>query len=271
MPSFAGTIQDRALPGGELHRCRVCDLRFRWPRLPDYDALYDNGKVETWSSGPLRHDQRLVRQALKASAGLVNVLDFGCYTGGFLAQLDSRFKRFGVEVSKAAAAVARERSGATVMNRLDEFPPGLLFDVIVAMDVVEHVPSPRVMLEQWRARLRPDGRLLLTTGDGANLLWRLVGSRWWYCYFPEHISFISARWLRFHAPRLGYQVHRVETFNYAQDRTNGAPEWKAWLRYLLRPERHAAKRARHLAVHGSDMGVPGMGLTRDHLLVDLAR
>lgn len=270
VPVFAGKRLDHALPGGRLLRCRQCDLRFRWPLLPNYDELYNNGEAQAWSAGPLRHDQSLVHGALSALSVGNKLLDFGCYSGGFLCAAPARFERYGVEVSQAAAAVARERAGAQVVGHLDDFDPAIRFDVIVAMDVVEHVASPRRLLEQFRQRLSPGGKVLLTTGDGANLLWRIVRARWWYCYFPEHIAFISRRWLAVHAGRLGLGIERVETFDYLQSAAPGtAPGWRAWLRYLAMPARHARKRARHLAAHGTDMGVPGIGLTRDHLLIQL--
>lgn len=272
VPFFAGKVLAAPLPGGCLWRCRRCDLRFRWPTLPDYERLYDNAKVDSWTTGPLRVDQQLVLQRLHEPATASRVLDFGCYSGGFLARLSPRFEKFGVEVATAAAEVARERTGARVVARLEELDAKLLFDVIVMMDVVEHVPSPLRLLEQLLQRLAPGGRLLLTTGDGGNLLWRLVGGRWWYCYFPEHIAFISARWARYHAARLGCRIDAVERFNYLDgEERKAAASWSRWLRYLMRPAHHARKRGRFLDRHGQDMGVPGIGLTRDHLFVQVSR
>lgn len=272
VPYFAGKALAAPLPGGRLWRCLRCDLRFRWPLLPDYDSLYDNASVEAWQAGPLRVDQQLVHDRLQQSPGPCRLLDFGCYSGGFLARLPPRFEKFGVEVSRAAAAMARERTGAHVVAALEELPAGLRFDAIVTMDVIEHVPSPLRLLERLLQRLAPRGRLLVTTGDGGNPLWRLVGGRWWYCYFPEHIAFISERWLRHQAARLSFRIEAIETFNYLRGAEREvAASWSRWLRYLLRPAHHADKRARFLARHGQDMGVPGIGLTRDHLLVQIAR
>jgi len=135
------------------------------------------------------------------------------------------------------------------------------------------VPSPRALLAALLARLSPSGTLVITTGDGGNALWRAVGSRWWYCYYPEHIAFISARWLHFHAPALGARIEALHSFNYLDGEDAGArlQRWWGWFKYLLRPQHHARKRAEHLARHGADLGVPGLGLTRDHLLVQLTR
>lgn len=109
---FAARRLDAPLPAGELLHCPHCDLRLRWPRLPDYQALYDNATVEAWTVGALRKDQRLVRALVEALPARAKVLDFGCYSGDFLAGLPVHLAKYGVEVNAAAAAVARQRSGA---------------------------------------------------------------------------------------------------------------------------------------------------------------
>ena len=270
---FAGRALAQPLPGGELLRCPRCDLRLRWPRLPDYDALYDNTAVDAWAARALRRDQRLVQALVEAETGAASVLDFGCYTGGLLAQLPTHLAKYGVEVAQAAAAMAEATAGARVVSTLDAFPHDLRFDIVLAMDVIEHVPSPRALLEALLSRLEPGGSLVVTTGDGGNALWRAVGSRWWYCYYPEHIAFISARWLRFHARALGARVQGRHAFNYLEAEVAAArmKRWWGWLKYLSRPRHHARKRAEHLARHGSDLGVPGLGLSRDHLLLRLTK
>ena len=269
---FSGRPLGAPLPGGSLMHCQTCDLRFRWPQLPDYDRLYDNAAVDAWEIGPLRKDQRLVQAALATRPHARSLLDFGCYSGGFLAGVPPHFARYGVEVASAAAAVAARESGATVRPSLEQFPAELKFDVIVSMDVIEHVRSPRALLAAWLERLAPGGLLVITTGDGAHPLWRLVGARWWYCYYPEHIAFISTRWLHCHAAALGARIEGIESFNYLDDpAANAGDRWTAWLKYLLRPAHHARKRARVMREQGRDAGVPGMGLARDHLLVLLAK
>lgn len=269
---FAGRPTPQSLPGGALWRCSVCDLRFRWPLLSDYERLYDNDSVTAWTAGPLRKDQRLVQALIERQPSARSVLDFGCYSGEFLEQLPAQMDKYGIEVSSTAAELASRRAGASVVPALKLLPPDLRFDIIVAMDVIEHVASPRTLLQQLIERLAPNGSLVVTTGDGGNALWRLVGGRWWYCYFPEHIAFISRRWLAFHVPSLGARIHGVHKFNYEQDPERGiVTRWWRWLKYLMRPAYYARKRAQYLVRHDKDLGVPGQGLTRDHLLVHLRR
>jgi len=276
---FAGSRLQQPLPGGELLHCTRCDLRFRHPHLgtATYDRLYDNARADTWSAGPLRVDQRLVQALAQgtvhaptaAGHGAPRVLDFGCYAGDLLASLPAEFDKYGIEVNATAGARAATRAAARVERNLDHLAADLRFDLIVAMDVIEHVPSPRALLKQLVDRLTPGGRLVITTGDGANWLWRLLGARWWYCYFPEHIAFISRRWMHYHAAALGVSVRQVRTFNYLDpaERPRFVRGWKTLWRYVRKPAAHKLQQQRHAAQHGSDLGVPGIGLTRDHLLL----
>jgi SAM-dependent methyltransferase len=275
---FAGRTLPAPLRGGELMHCAACDLRFRHPRLApaDYDALYDNSQVDAWVAGPLRRDQQLVQaclvQALAGREAGARVLDFGCYTGALLAALPAGLQRHGVEVNAAAAAVAASRAGAEVRPRLEDFDTAAPFDAIVAIDVIEHMPSPRAWVERLLAHLAPGGVLIFTTGDGGNRLWRLLGGRWWYCFYPEHISFVSRRWLAFSAGPLGARVARCEAFNYLDETPRQRlRRWPAMMSYALFPARAERRRARRLARGEADSGVPGIGLNRDHLLVMLKR
>jgi 2-polyprenyl-3-methyl-5-hydroxy-6-metoxy-1,4-benzoquinol methylase len=274
---FAGRTLPAPLAGGELLHCRSCDLRFRHPRLPPagYDALYDNSEAGAWSAGPLRRDQQLVRdvlvQALGGRPAGARVLDFGCYTGALLA-LPAGLERLGVEVNRVAAGIAVQRAGADVRARLQDFDGEPPFDAIVAIDVIEHMPSPREFLALLLARLADDGLLVLTTGDGGSLLWRLLGARWWYCFYPEHISFISRRWLERHAAPLDARVRRCERFNYLDETPRQRwRRWPAMISHALSESRADRRRARRLARGDVDTGVPGIGLTRDHLIVMLTR
>ncbi len=217
--AFAGQTLNAPLPGGYLHACGDCGLMFRSPILADaaYTALYARGSTEVWEQSPDREDFRCIRQGISdLSVGAeIDVLDVGCYTGDLLATLPATCRLHGVEPNPDAAALARSRGIEVVAGHWDELDAASLhYDVIVACDVIEHVADPSRFLTTLSKRLKPAGRLIITTGNAQAWPWRLARARFWYCYFPEHISFISPKWLQRMAPSAGLRVERLETFSH---------------------------------------------------------
>jgi 2-polyprenyl-3-methyl-5-hydroxy-6-metoxy-1,4-benzoquinol methylase len=95
------------------------------------------------------------------------ILEVGCGSGNVLRVLqrlaEGRGEVQGLEVSDAAAEVARRRTGLTVTSGyLSDLDATASFDVIAAFDVLEHIADEAGVLVQMRDRLRPHGRLILT-------------------------------------------------------------------------------------------------------------
>lgn len=88
------------------------------------------------------------------------------------------------------------------------------YDAIVACDIIEHVPDPLQFIRSLRHHIRPGGWLVITTGNFDAWLWRLTGARFWYCSFPEHISFIGKKWIQRVTSWTEMKLHEIKVFNY---------------------------------------------------------
>lgn len=84
------------------------------------------------------------------------VLDFGCGTGGILAELPAA-RRIGIEITEAAADEAR-RALDSVFSATGEVP-GNSIDRVISFHALEHVESPIAIVRELRRVLRPDGRI----------------------------------------------------------------------------------------------------------------
>jgi 2-polyprenyl-3-methyl-5-hydroxy-6-metoxy-1,4-benzoquinol methylase len=217
--------------------------------------------------------QEYLARTVSASA---RVLDFGCHTGGLLKRLGARYARIGVEVNEAAARIARQESGAEVVASLGALPRAGRFDVVIAADVIEHFHDPGEVLHSLLEVLEPGGALIVTTGDADALLWRITGARWWYCFYPEHLAFISERWVRDWLRRTESRARLVDAKTFRRLRLSPlrfAVQSGLLLACLAAPRIYAEVGGRVRRMLGRDATVypPGSGVTRDHVFLALRK
>jgi SAM-dependent methyltransferase len=134
------------------------------------------------------------------------ILDIGCFTGSLLKYLGPEWDRNGIEPSVAAAQITQQTGAKILGATLDDIPPDTpLFDVITAIDVIEHIPQPIAFFEKIRNLLKPHGIVLIVTGDTQSFTWQLMKHRYWYCSLPEHVSFYTGPTMKYLEGRLGFQ------------------------------------------------------------------
>jgi len=91
------------------------------------------------------------------------ILDVGCGTGANLLMLSKFGDAEGVDVSEDALAFCRERGLENVkLGAAEQLPyEDGTFDLVTALDVVEHLDDDLAGLREMRRVLRPGGRVLL--------------------------------------------------------------------------------------------------------------
>jgi SAM-dependent methyltransferase len=231
---FAGHALSPVWPGGALYECRECALVFRAPISDDavYERLYATAPETVYASRSLRHDQELARAAVLARHARGSVLDVGCFDGALLESLGNGFERFGVEASRAAVDVCKRRGIDVLAPSIRDLPSiDRKFDAACAVDVIEHVADPLAFLRRVRDLVRVGGSIVISTGNADTPAWRAFGGRYWYCSFPEHISFVSATWARAAAELLDLEVVGITPFRHRQ---NGATRAHAAIGFLKR-------------------------------------
>jgi 2-polyprenyl-3-methyl-5-hydroxy-6-metoxy-1,4-benzoquinol methylase len=93
-----------------------------------------------------------------------SVLDVGCGTGGMLRTLRDRYDVSGLDASATAVRLCHEAGlSGVVEGTLGSFPfPGRTFDLILLLDVIEHITDEVEALRTCRPLLKPNGRILIT-------------------------------------------------------------------------------------------------------------
>jgi SAM-dependent methyltransferase len=266
---FAG----RELPQpirADLFACRGCRLRFRDPRpdLDELNRLYAAGAEDNWAAPEAgRPDWQLAAGWVHQLCPEGRVLDVGCFDGGFFDHVGPNVDRYGVEIHDVAAANATEKRGVRIVAG---------FDAVVSFDVIEHVHEPREFLTALAAVVRPGGSVIVGTGNADAPTWRMMGSRYWYSWYPEHISFVSPRWFAQAAPELALQQERVARFSRYPGGRSFTREAAMNVAFRVAPQLSGTLRQRlgrsaaELPV--SDHNVPPMwSSAKDHFLVQLRR
>jgi SAM-dependent methyltransferase len=103
------------------------------------------------------------------------ILDFGCGTGWFTAELASVGRPTGIDISPAAIAYASARYRTIPFQAANLFTTPFSasqFDVVVSQEVLPHVEDPEAYLDIIGRILKPGGYLVITAAN------RFVMERW---------------------------------------------------------------------------------------------
>ncbi|MCK5022758.1 MAG: class I SAM-dependent methyltransferase [Candidatus Aenigmarchaeota archaeon] len=145
------------------------------------------------------------------------LLEIGCGTGNFIRHLSSKWQIYGVEPSKWAVGQLQKRGvRGTFVN--DVFSGGIypkgFFDVVVLIDVMEHIQRPTEFISSVELCMRPMGILVILTGNCRSLAARMLRSRWGYLRSAEHCSIFNKGSLTYLLERSGFSIIRSRIINH---------------------------------------------------------
>jgi 2-polyprenyl-3-methyl-5-hydroxy-6-metoxy-1,4-benzoquinol methylase len=205
-----------------IYRCvdPGCRLEFVWPQPSDtelehhYATHYYGEAAASYENTP-RDALTQILGALESRLGPVRgmrVLDFGSGVGGMVRLLRDAGAVVEAVEPDASARASGDYTGTRVVATLaDLVPPesGGRYDLILSLDVVEHLRDPVATLSELRGRTADGGWLMLGTPNFASLKARLLGGRWEQYRNPTHLHFFTARSLASQLRRAGFRTVEV--------------------------------------------------------------
>lgn len=192
--------------GFQIIGCKNCNLvKTKIPDHLDLELIYDEsyfqgGKSDGYadyegSQKVLKKEfSRTLGKVLKvAKTGQNRLLEVGCAYGYFLDLAQKHFKCSGIEISVSAAENAEKICNNIIcgipdmetLNRIGDY------DIVVMLDVIEHLPNPSETLKNISNFLPEGGIVLLTTGDFGSMYSKIAGKHWRLITPPQHLTFFS--------------------------------------------------------------------------------
>ena len=129
-----------------------------------YPLLYELEESHWWYLGRRRIIASFVKQICEqVTDHRPRILDVGCGTGANVKMLSQFGDAEGVDISPDALQFCRERGLDNIkLGAAEELPyEDGTFDLVTALDVVEHLDDDVGGLREMRRVLRPGGRVLL--------------------------------------------------------------------------------------------------------------
>jgi SAM-dependent methyltransferase len=206
----------------ELQQCAACGFAFVANPWTDFATIYDAEYYQGRGSDPLvdyvfelEHPEQTIRQyewqgIVRVVSNLIPLtpqtqwLDFGCGNGGLVRYCR---KTLGCEARGFEEGWIRDRAvkhGIPVFDRVALAREQHLFDVVTAIEVLEHAIEPLEVFRTVREMLKPGGLFFFTTGNLAPFANNLI--RWPYVAPEIHVSFFEPRTLRRALEQTGFRA-----------------------------------------------------------------
>lgn len=201
----------------DIVRCTTCGRHALDPmpttvEMDTFDAGSGYAPADLREAILAEHARTLT--ALEAFTCSGRLLDAGCGTGLFLEAAAARgWNAVGVDPARAAMVAASARGLRVIHGHLDD--PSLQegsFDAVTALQVVEHLPDPRVFLARCARLLRPGGVLLVATPNPLSWLARATRENFSYWIPPTHVAWYPPPALRRLVSGAGLRPVRTRTW-----------------------------------------------------------
>jgi SAM-dependent methyltransferase len=225
----------------DYFRCEHCDVIFLHPLPvgtlaeiypPNYYSYVSTRRSLVQTAKKLLDRRRLRRILQEIQGDSLRVLDVGGGTGevlNLLRGLDQRVKETEiVDLDPGAETAARASGHAFTRCRIEDFAPNCRYDLILLLNLIEHVEDPVEVLKKAGSLLAPGGRILIKTPNVDSLDARLFRHRSWGGYHcPRHWTLFTPESFSAAAVSAGLKIRRISF-------TQGAPFWAISVFNLLR-------------------------------------
>jgi 2-polyprenyl-3-methyl-5-hydroxy-6-metoxy-1,4-benzoquinol methylase len=198
----------------EFYESRYYDLLRKGNRAPELRRLMEGGDLAAKELQWLR--EGLYTDIVNVLDGIApgrRLLEVGCGTGDFLRFAQEHgFSSVGTEPALEAAQRAVSKGLTVHPMTLDKFAAQSQadFDVVVMINVLEHVPDAVRTIQECRQLLGPEGILCIRVPNDFTEIQAAakekIGADPWWIAVPDHVNYFNFASLRQTLDRLGFET-----------------------------------------------------------------
>jgi len=169
-------------------------------------------------------DRRFFRKIIKQLPGdTLAVLDVGGGTGWMLDVLKRADQRIqftqSVDIDPRAREGAEAKGHAYFEGTIEQFETDKRFDLVLLLNLIEHVADPKAVMQKAGDLLKPGGRIVIKTPNTDSWDARLFRNTYWGgLHSPRHWVIFSEKSFRLLLNGTGLTIQRLQY-------TQGAPFW----------------------------------------------
>ncbi|MDQ3021251.1 MAG: class I SAM-dependent methyltransferase [Bacteroidota bacterium] len=219
VPSDVAITNDQYGKTLPLYECLNCSFIYAYPLPDNILSLYENLEDEVYidSLSPrFKEMKHLMKMATNFHPNAKNILDVGAGVGLMVkAAVEMKLDATGVEPSKWLVNQAKKIFN---INLIEGIVPskeleGKKFDIVFAVDVIEHLSEPVEFLNTLKNYLNDDGIIFIATPDSNSFLAKKLGRKWWH-YRLAHIGYFNHKSMKEAVSKANLKIEKFDRQNW---------------------------------------------------------
>jgi SAM-dependent methyltransferase len=181
-------------------------------------------------------------------------MEIGCGEGFFLEQAKKRnWEVYGTELSPNAIEICSKKQ-LNVKSSIEDFrfEKSEMFDVVLSIEVIEHLPFPLKEAASYQQLLRKGGALYMTTPNFNSISRRVLGEKWSIILYPEHLIYYTPLTITRLLEKFGFKKVSIRTegisparFIYTYKKSNASQSDEAQKYNFNEVDRNLRKKIEH--------------------------
>lgn len=140
------------------------------------------------------------------------LLDLGCGVGGFMMTALQSFEVEGLEINTSHANIGNKNNLKIHNIYSSKYLPEYKYDLITMLQVIEHVESPRSVIEDAYRLLKIGGLFYLACPNFDSVSFRLFKEKHRHVSSFAHINLYNPETLRRQIEEVGFECVNIETY-----------------------------------------------------------